>query len=181
MKTHLIRFLEAALVVACMSATIAAGGNVTKTVTVDSMRIELHVLPAEPFFTAGEVAAQHASQGMLVMGGAAPAAPDAQSRPNHHLVVHVFNAKTGAAVTDAVVIMNFRPLDDKGKPSGASVNVPVVVMQAIGKGAQSTHYGNNVFMAAGSYAVNVTVNGKPAHFKATVAGSDSDMKHEMHM
>jgi hypothetical protein len=43
------------------------------------------------------------------------------------------------------------------KLAGASVEVPVVNMQAIGKGPQSSHYGNNVVMPAGSYRVTATV------------------------
>jgi hypothetical protein len=43
--------------------------------------------------------------------------------------------------------------------------VPVVVMQAIGGGPASTHYGNNVHMPAGAYAVTATVNGTAATFQ----------------
>jgi hypothetical protein len=42
--------------------------------------------------------------------------------------------------------------------SGAPVIVPVE-MEAAGKGPQSTHYGNNVFMRAGAYRVTVSING----------------------
>jgi|GEM_PF-1009506 hypothetical protein len=164
----------------CLLWAAAWGKNVMKVKTVDGIRIELHVLPAEPFFTADEAAAKHATAGMLIMGGAAPVAPDAESKPNHHLVVHVFDAKTGKAVTDATVSMSFRPIDASGKPSGDSVEVPVVVMQAIGKGAQSTHYGNNVTMSSGKYSVAVTVNGKKAAFKIDVDESKAGAMEGMH-
>ena len=42
--------------------------------------------------------------------------------------------------------------------------VPVVVMEAMGKGPGSTHYGNNVTMPPGAYRVDVTVNGTKASF-----------------
>ena len=118
-----------------MFAAGATAENVVKPKTVDRFRIELHVLPAEPFFIADEVAAKQVSEGMLIMSGAAPVPLNAQSRPNHHIVVHVFNAKTSKAVTDAVVKMSFQLLDKSGKASGTAVAVPVVIMQAIGKGA----------------------------------------------
>jgi hypothetical protein len=159
----------------------AVAGHVMKDTIVGDYKIELHVLPAEPFFTAEEAAAHHATEGMLIMGGAVPLPPDADPRPNHHLVVHVYDAKTGKALTGANVAMKFRNLDDKGNLSGNPVTVPVVIMQAIGKGAESTHYGNNVIMPAGSYVVTVSVNGKKAGFTVAVSDSSTVQKEEMHM
>jgi len=150
-----------------------------KTKTVDGLRVELHVLPAEPFFTAEEVKAKQAKEGMLIMGGAKPVPPDASPRPNHHLVVHVYGAKTVKALTNAKVIMSFRTLDANGKPAGTEVAVPVVIMQAIGKGPQSTHYGNNVVMPAGMYSVMVSADGKKARFHITVSDASSE-KMKMH-
>lgn len=181
MNTHPVLLLKTTLAVTCMFAASVSAGNVMKTKTVDGLRIELHVLPVEPFFTADEVAAKKVSEGMLIISGAAPVAVDDESRPNHHLVVHVFDVKTGKAVTDAVVEMSFRYLGKKGTASGAAVAVPVVVMEAVGKGAQSTHYGNNVTMEPGSYAVIVTVNGKNASFKVTVTESDKGAMQGMDM
>ncbi|HET6461996.1 MAG TPA: hypothetical protein VFG29_14540, partial [Syntrophales bacterium] len=152
--------LTAALIVMTIYAVSARAGDMTKTATMDGLRVELHVLPAEPFFTADEVTVSHVKEGMLIMGGAKPIATDAASHPNHHLVVHVFDVKTSKAITNAKVSMNFQLLNDKGKPSGAVVDVPIVVMQAIGKGPQSTHYGNNVVMRNGIYSITVKVNGK---------------------
>jgi len=93
----------------------------------------------------------------------------------------VFKAKTGKAITDAKVDMSFQPLDDTGKLSGSSVDVPIVVMQVIGKGAESTHYGNNVEMPSGSYAVEVSVNGNKAHFKIAVKNVVTEIMKEMQM
>jgi hypothetical protein len=59
----------------------------------------------------------------------------------------------------------------RGKSAGPSVEVPVVIMQAIGSGPKSTHYGNNVVMPAGTYHVTATVNGNKAVFQ--VAASDA--------
>jgi len=165
------RLLLAACATAyCVAAAAAApAADIVRTKTVGPYRIELHVLPAEPFFSKADVAAKNVKQGMEIEGGAAPVAPDADSHPNHHLVVHVFGKKTGKVITDATVTMSFVSLDGKGKPGAAAVEVPVVVMQAIGKGAPSTHYGNNVTMPSGRYDVTVTVNNKTAMFDVTVA------------
>ncbi len=64
--------------------------------------------------------------------------------------------------------MNFTPLNPVST-SGVAVSVPVVEMQVAGKGPQSTHYGNNVFMRAGTYRVAVSINGSvPAVFTVRV-------------
>ena len=99
------------------------------------------------------------------MGGAKPIATDAASHPNHHLVAHVFDTKTGKAITNATVSINFQLLNDKGKTTGAVVNVPVVVMHAIGQRPQSTHYGNNVVMPNRRYSIAVMVNRKKTEFR----------------
>ena len=142
-------------------------------------RVELHVLPAEPFFSKADVAAKNVKEGMEIEGGAAPVAPDADSHPNHHLVVHVFDKQTGKVIADATVTMSFASLDAQGKPGGAPSDVAVVVMQAIGKGPASTHYGNNVTMPAGRYDVAVTVNGQKADF--AVAAADAPAMPMGHM
>ena len=175
-----LRFLSyaAALAVVLVGAA-AANAEVVQKRTVGPFRVELHVLPAEPFFSKQDVADKQIKQGMEIEGGAAPVPPDADSHPNHHLVVHIFRKRSDTAVTDATVTMSFVPVDAKGKPTGAAVEVPVVIMQAIGGGAASTHYGNNVVMPPGRYQVTVGVNDKRLVF--TVAATDAPMGHMDHM
>ncbi len=139
--------------------------------TAGPYRIELHVLAAEPFFTKQEIADKHVKEGMQIEGGAAPVPPSADTHPNHHLVVHVFDKRTDKVVTDATVTMSFVALDANGKTTGTPVTVPVVIMQAIGSGPSSTHYGNNVTMPPGRYTVMVTVNGSNASFAVTASDS----------
>ena len=160
-------------------AVSASAADVMRTKTVGTYRVELHLLPAEPFFSKEDVATKHPKEGMEIEGGATPVMLDAASHPNHHLVVHIFDTKTGQAITDATVTMSFTSLDRKGKYVGAPIEVPVVVMQAIGQGPSSTHYGNNVTMPAGRYKVTVTVNGMTAVFDGTA--SDAPTKPMEHM
>ena len=149
----------------------------TKAVTKDGLKIELQVLAAEPFFTAEEAKAANVKEGMLIMGGAKPMPPDAMPRPDHHLIVHVYDAKTKKAITDSNVSMHYQKLDKHGKPTGEAIEVPIVVMQAIGKGPQSTHYGNNVMMPAGAYVVTVIANGRKAVFRIHVSETSSEKMH----
>jgi hypothetical protein len=173
--------LIAALASTIVGVAAANAADVMQTKTVGAYRVELHVLPAEPFFSKQDVADKHVKEGMEIEGGAAPVAPDADSHPNHHLIVHVFDKQTGKAVADATVTMSFVALDAKGNPSGTPSVVAVVVMQAIGKGPASTHYGNNVTMPAGHYSVTVTVNGEKAVFAVTAADAPAAPMGHMNM
>lgn len=174
MRTSKIWFLAACLTPAVVLSAAANAADAMRTKTVGPYRVELHVLPAEPFFSKEDVAAKHVKEGMEIEGGAAPVMLDAASHPNHHLIVHVFDKKTGKVLTDATVTMKFASLNSKGSPAGAPVDVPVVVMQAIGKGPSSTHYGNNVTMRAGRYQVTVTVNGKTTVFRVSASDAPSE-------
>lgn len=177
----LLIMFQIALVLAIAFAVSADAGNVIKKATVDGMRIELNILPAEPFFTQDEVTRQKVKEGMLIISGAEPLSLEAKIRSNRHLVVHIFDAKTGKAITTAKVSMNFQRLDTKGKPSGNSVDVPVVIMQVIGKGLESTHYGNNVIMPAGPYLVTVVANGKKVAFQVKLSENATEQSDKMHM
>lgn len=173
--------LLTAFVPAIVIGTAAHAGDAMHTKMVGTSRVELYLLPAEPFFSKADVTAKNVKEGMEIEGGAAPVATDANSHPNHHLVVHVFDKKTDQAVTDAAVTMSFVPLDAKGKATGASNNVPIVIMQAVGKGPASTHYGNNVTMPPGRYNVVVTVNGKKADFAVTASDAPAMPMEHMNM
>jgi len=173
--------LQTVLVLAIAFTVSVNAGNVIKTAIVGGMRIELNILPAEPFFTADEVRTQKVQGGMLIISGAEPLSLDAKIRSNRHLVVHIFDAKTGKAITAAKVTMNFQPLDAKGKPSGNSVEVPVVIMQVVGKGLESTHYGNNVVMPAGSYLVTVVADGKKVGFQVKLSEDATEPSDKTHM
>jgi hypothetical protein len=176
------KWLLAAAVVAATAVAIPANAeDVMSAKTAGAYSLELHVLPAEPFFSKADVAAKQVKEGMEIEGGATPVMPDAASHPNHHLVVHVFDRKTRQAVTDATVTMSFASLDRKRSPADRQIEVPVVVMQAIGKGPASTHYGNNVTMPAGRYKVTVSVNGKTAVFRVTASDAPSGATEHMKM
>ncbi len=137
------------------------GTGVTLTKVAGPYKLVLQLLPAEPFYTQGQYAKEHPKDGMLVVGGATPLALNAASHPNHHLIVHVYNAASGKAVTDAKVTIRYTTV------SGATDSLPVVEMQAIGKGPQSTHYGNNLNLPDGTWTVSVTANGAAATFTVT--------------
>ncbi|MGH6957420.1 MAG: hypothetical protein ACREEW_12220 [Caulobacteraceae bacterium] len=158
----------AAVVLAAAMCVPALAMPIDQSQTVDGLRIELQVLPPEPFHTAAQVAAGEARSGMLIVGGAAPIQPDAPSHPNHHLIVHVFNSATGKAETHARVRLAVQRMTAAHRPSGPPKTVPVVEMQVIGKGPASTHYGNNVDLRPGVYRVTAEADGRTASFAITL-------------
>jgi hypothetical protein len=131
-----------------------SGSRVQMTRSAGPYRIELDLLPAEPFATPAQVASGAATEGMVALGGARPVP---MMRANHHLVAHVYGAN-GRALTAADVHIRYQRSGD------APATVPIVRMEAVGKGPQSTHYGNNVQLAPGAYDVTVTANGHAATF-----------------
>ncbi len=153
---------SAPALVADMTMPMSTGGQTTK--DAGRFRVVLAVMPAEPFLTKAQ--AGRGASGMLAVGGASPVDPTAPSHPNHHLVIHVYDRTDGRVLRGGHVTMSFTRMD-QGSMSGAPVIVPVVEMEAAGKGPQSTHYGNNVFMRAGAYRVAVSINGT-AHTVFTV-------------
>lgn len=178
MRTHIFLFCTFFII---SFGFAAQAGNVEKDTTINGLKIELHVMPAEPFFTKQEADAKKVSSGMLILEGNRPLALDDSTHPNHHLVVHVYDSKSGKALTQAKVKISFQPINETGKLSGSATDLPIIKMQAIGKGTQSTHYGNNVVMADGSYAILVLINGKLLKFTiSTSSDSEPSMEH-MHM
>ena len=180
MRTFEKAFLWASILLMLGTGIVRADAMMQSKTTAE-YRVELHVLPAEPFFSKADVAAKNVKEGMEIEGGAAPIAPDADSHPNHHLVVHIFDKTTAKVVADATVTMSFVALDAKGNPTGAPSDVPVVIMQAVGKGPASTHYGNNVTIPPGRYSVNVTVNGQKVVFAVTASDAPAMPMGHMNM
>jgi hypothetical protein len=157
-------------------ATTLLAKNIDQSKTAGPYRIQLEVLPPEPFYSAKQVAAGESKMGMLILGGAEPVQPNAPSHPDHHLVVHVFQKTTNKALTNANVHLTIQPLDNKGQPTGQAMKVPVVRMQMTGMSgmggmgaAQTTHYGNNVSLPPGDYRVEAIANGYPASFEIKIS------------
>ncbi|HTV92365.1 MAG TPA: hypothetical protein VMG98_06580 [Verrucomicrobiae bacterium] len=174
MITRFTGFLSALALAAIAAGALPAaamnmGSGVTMTKVAGPYKLVLQLLPAEPFYTQDQYAKEHPKDGMLVVGGATPVAPDAPSHPNHHLIVHVYDAATGKADTNATVTITY------ASASGASHRLPIVEMQAIGKGPQSTHYGNNLYLPDGNYTVTVTANGNTATFAVMAMSSSMKM------
>jgi len=125
---------------------VARAQAVSKTAKAGSYALTLKVLPAESF--TGPKAE------MVRDGGANPNKVNGPEHPNHHMVVFV--KQNGKPVENATVDMNYRRLSPN--PTNWKL-LPVVRMHVKGHGLATTHYGNNVKLPRGKYAVQVGVNG----------------------
>jgi hypothetical protein len=131
---------------ACAMPLLASahGDGVTEQAQTGGYQIALKLLPAETFTGKhAEMMRKSGAEPMDMSGGA--------EKPNHHLVV--FLKKGGKPVTDADVRIRYHRVGS----SASWKSLPVVRMQVAGKGAATTHYGNNVLLKPGEYDVEVTV------------------------
>ena len=120
---------------------------ISKTARAGAYSVTLKVLPAESF--AGPKAE------MVRDGGAESNRLNGPEHPNHHMVVFV--KENGKPVEHATINISYRELSPK--PTNWE-ELPVVRMHVAGHGLATTHYGNNLKLAHGKYAVRVGVNGQ---------------------
>lgn len=100
---------------------------------------------------------------MAMSGGAMVGQTGAMAMDTRHLEVHVTSRTTGKVVTDAkcrITVTN--------EATKMSQTVPVATMYGVREGPADWHYGNNVSMPPGIYAVKVVVNGDHALFHVTI-------------
>ncbi len=127
--------------------------EVSKTETAGEYSITLKVLSAESF--SGPKAE------MVRDGGAKAVNVNTSEQPNHHLVAFV--TEDNKPVEKAKVEISYR---ESSSSATKWTKFPVVRMHETGKGLDTTHFGNNVKLAPGSYEVRVSVDGEaPATFQ----------------
>ena len=123
-------------------------------------RLDLQIGPMEQMYMAADVAAQHLTQGEVMLSGGMAMPKDMATA--RHLEVHVYTLDKGAVVGDANVTI---AVTDAQK---TVQNIQIATMYGIAEGPSDTHYGNNVGLPPGTYTVDVTANGEKAAFNVTV-------------
>ena len=132
-------------------------------------RLELQIGPTEKMFTPAEVAAQHATEGEVMVGGKMSMAMGGMSMAmgeTRHLEVHVYSLDKGKVVTNAHVAIAVTDTSSKKVEDVATAK-----MYGIKGGPSDTHYGNNVSLPPRSYGIAVTVNGERAEFTVAIPAS----------
>jgi len=133
-------------------------------------RLVLQIGSAETMYTAAEAKAKHPTSGEIMLSGKMAGMPAmGHTMPStmpvpqaRHVELHVYARDTGKPVADASVSITLTGTDKKRHA------VPIARMYGVAEGLDDVHFGNNMTISAGSYAVDATVNGEAAHFAVTV-------------
>lgn len=146
----------------------AAGGmTMTETKTVGSYHVSLSVGLAAAMHMRGVkgtgemmIAGKSATCSMPKGGGMSMTTNGKDC--NHHIEVHVSNARTHRVITNAHVTITM-----VNNTKHLTIHVPIMTMEG-SKGISDFHYGNNVNAPAGRYTITVTVNGTRAVFSMPI-------------
>ncbi len=157
--------------IVALTAQARADDLVTAESKTQHYRLTLQIGPTETMYTEAEAKAKHPISGEIMlsgkMAGQMPGMGSARSgmmpmSGMRHVELHVYTLSTGKVLTDARVTIALTGADKKRH------TVPIARMYGVGDGLADLHYGNNMAVDAGSYAVDATVNGEAAHFSVTV-------------
>ncbi len=156
-------------------AQTRADDLITREATTAHFRLTLQIGPTEPMYSEADAKAKHPTSGEVMLsgkmtGGMASmnqAMPGMMSTSGmRHVELHAYSRKTGKVETSARVAIVFIGADKK------RYAVPIARMYGVTEGLADLHYGNNVVLSPGTYAVDATVNGETAHFPVSIpAGS----------
>lgn len=131
------------------SMNVAKAQVVSKTKMAGKVSVTMRVLPAETYEGAGAE--------MKWDGGASAVTMNSTPKPNHHLVA--FLKEGGKPVENASVMISYRELSPK---KSDWTSLPVCRMHVAGKGMDTAHFGNNLWLAKGEYEARITVNKNPS-------------------
>jgi hypothetical protein len=141
--------------------------------TTKSYNLSLEVGPLQPMYTPAQVSSQHPKAGEVMFSGdmlmppgmAGMADMTGMNAPPdwRHLEVHVFDRGSGD------VVRNLNPtITVTSSATGQSQTVPITTMQGLADGPHDFHYGNNVLLPKGRYAVAVRVGDEMGSFDIAV-------------
>ena len=169
------RFISISLLVLFLGlipalAFAAVGDNIQETA---SFKMTLRVGAVETMLmpdqakgaTAGEVMAQMPGMPMPSMS-----MTDLGHPVNHHLEVQIVNKANGHVVTDQLPVITVT--DQK---TGASRPLTAVMaMYGVTAGQSDWHFGNNIFLADGTYTITVALGSETATFKNVTVGAPAN-------
>ncbi|HZS87034.1 MAG TPA: hypothetical protein VFE42_06075 [Chloroflexota bacterium] len=184
MKSGLLRSIIPATLLASSLTPLASGaahgagmnGNVVSaTQNVKGYRLTLDIGPLEKMYTQADYKRLHPKHGEVMLRGTMSMGEMGMKAPNHHLELHVYDLKHRRVVGDAMVSISYRQIagsmSSMSSMSQRPTSVPIAVMMGVGAGMSDVHYGNNVYMAAGTYRVDTRVNSVSATFKVMIGRS----------
>ena len=169
---RVLAIVAAATIASAVPATSGANPNVvrgckaapgTRIAVSGSHRFALRVGKQEKMYTRAQVKRLHPKSGEVMLRGGMSGMN--MGGPMRHLEVQICNRATGAVVTNASPkIFVF----DATAANAIPMQIPVAVMEGVGKGVADLHYGNNVSMAAGhKFTIRVRLNSEHVTFDLT--------------
>jgi len=133
-----------------------AMGPVTIPVTAGAYRITLMIGPREAMYTQAQARRTHPTTGEIMLRGVMMGGMGmGMDMPNRHLEVHVLDRRAMRPVSNPMVSITYQATSPMMM---RPVQVPVAVMVGVSMNMSDIHYGNNVYMPAGTYRVSVHVN-----------------------
>jgi len=129
-------------------------GTVTIPVTAGAYRMTLMIGPREAMYTQPQAQRTHPTTGEIMLRGVMMGGMR-MGMPNRHLEVHVLDRRTMRPVSNPMVSITYQAMSPMMM---RPVQVPVAVMVGVSMDMSDIHYGNNVYMPAGTYRVSVHAN-----------------------
>lgn len=148
--------------------------NFKRIATTSDYKLELDIGPPADMLTMGQ-ATGSATSGEVMLGG--QMSPMSMTGHTYHVELHVFNIKTGA--TEVVPISSVNIIVTS--PSHVKTTVPIAEMFDIAQGATDIHYGNNIELTAGDYAVYTSVGSENTLFSIPISALPSGVSSGMSM
>jgi hypothetical protein len=139
----------------------AGAGTQIKLGSTNTYNMVAEIGGLQAMYTPAQASSQHPKSGEVMFGGQMVMPPDTTNAPPewHHLEVHIFDKKTGNVVKTLNPVIT---VTNKG--TGQTQPIPIVVMQGVVEGSGDYHYGNNVNLSNGQYAVTVVIGSETANF-----------------
>ena len=165
MRVHIQLFMAGLIFVACAGGVWAQGGP-QQGKTTAHYKVSLEIGPVATMLMPDQAAGAKEGEVMVHMPGTRMVMDMTdQGKPvNQHLEVHIYEKSNGARVTKIiprVVITN----QATGKSRSLTSIAP---MHDVKEGEKDSHFGSNLYLPEGKYAVAVTVGSEKAIFKDIV-------------
>ncbi len=147
-----------------------ADDAVARTLLTDHYRIALEIGPLPTMLMPDQASGASEGEVMVGMPGmpmAMMAMTDQGQSVNRHVEVHVYDKGAGAVLSTPMPMIAITD-----QTSGTSRELhSVALMYDVKLGPQDLHFGQNLYLPAGTYAVKVTIGGEQATFKEITLGN----------
>lgn len=143
------------------STNVVGEQGMTQVTTTQRFIVVLNVVPPERMLTAEQARAGGAAQDaeLIISGSQGRIGP-----LTRHTEVHVYDRRTGAAVSDALVRMTLQD-----QTAGTTTEIPATTMQDLVLGPIDAHYGNNADLPIGHhFLLTAQIDADEATFSGTL-------------